>query len=292
MAFSPSDAAFEGFRLTRERPGAILAWSGFYLLALMLIFAVAALIVGPTVVASMGNPPQGDPEALAAWFAPLAGALAVLVPGMIIISAMLAAVVYRAVLRPQDSRMAYLRLGGDELRLFLVSFLLVLLWTLAIAIPVVVLTVVLTLMGDNPATALVGVIGGVALFCLLIWGAVRLSLSPVMTFAEGKIRIFESWGLTKGRFWGLLGMYLLAFVFVNLLGSLVANVALALSGGPQLIQGLEAGVMPDVTPALVVGGLIYLVLTAILAIMQMVIANAPQAVAYRELKGLGAADVF
>ncbi|HEY0053453.1 MAG TPA: hypothetical protein VGB49_08580, partial [Caulobacteraceae bacterium] len=148
MAFSPSDAAFEGFRLTRERPGAILAWSGFYLLALMLIFAVAALIVGPTVVASMGNPPQGDPEALAAWFAPLAGALAVLVPGMIIISAMLAAVVYRAVLRPQDSRMAYLRLGGDELRLFLVSFLLVLLWTLAIAIPVVVLTVVLTLMGD------------------------------------------------------------------------------------------------------------------------------------------------
>ena len=44
--FSASEAALEGFRLTRERPGTILAWSGIY--------AAGMLIIGEVMLSSLG----------------------------------------------------------------------------------------------------------------------------------------------------------------------------------------------------------------------------------------------
>jgi hypothetical protein len=41
---------------------------------------------------------------------------------------------------------------------------------------------------------------------LLIWLALRLSMAAPMTFADNQFRLFESWTLTKGQGWRLLGV--------------------------------------------------------------------------------------
>ena len=45
--FSPSDSALEGFRITRERPGTILAWSLVYFLGIMVIAMIMVTALGP-----------------------------------------------------------------------------------------------------------------------------------------------------------------------------------------------------------------------------------------------------
>ena len=71
----------------------------------------------------------------------------------------------------------------------------------------------------------------VALFVAFLYPAVRLSLAPSMTFADGRISLFRSWPLTAGQFWGLFGAYVLATVLALLVLMLtfVIFAALALS---------------------------------------------------------------
>ena len=45
--FSPSDAALEGFRLTREQPGSIVVWSLFYLIGILVMSVVMMQSAGP-----------------------------------------------------------------------------------------------------------------------------------------------------------------------------------------------------------------------------------------------------
>ncbi len=56
--FSPSDAALEGFRLTREHPFAILAWSGVYFAGIILMALVMMVGIGPEFVAILRS--SGD----------------------------------------------------------------------------------------------------------------------------------------------------------------------------------------------------------------------------------------
>ena len=55
--------------------------------------------------------------------------------------------------------------------------------------------------GVPPEHALVGA---------AIYVGVRLSLAGPATCAEGRLVVFESWTMTHGHFWRLLGAYVLA----------------------------------------------------------------------------------
>ncbi|MFY8210203.1 MAG: hypothetical protein ACOVOE_12915, partial [Caulobacter sp.] len=61
---------------------------------------------------------------------------------------------------------------------------------------------------------------------VLVWLALRLSMAAPMTFVDNQFRLFESWSLTKGQGWRLLGMALLLIVFIIGVEILVTTVML------------------------------------------------------------------
>ena len=291
--FSPTDAALEGFRLTREKPRVLLAWSvaNFFISVIMALALIA--MFGPMLAELEAvNANSDDPSQALAVFEKLAPLYALVLPAGLIVIAVWSAAVYRAVLRPADNRFWYLRLGADELRLALLMLIYV---VLAIGFTFV-LTLVAGLLSagalaiGGPVGALISAIIGLAGIGVFIWVAVRLSLSGPATFAERHIRVFESWILTRGVFWRLLGAYVLslALVIVVMLLALViyAAIAAVMLGGDlsqigKVFQPDTSTLTTYFTPAM----LIYLVFGAFLGALQNAVIYAPPAVAFRELHG-------
>jgi hypothetical protein len=286
--FSPSDAALEGFRLTRERPGTILAWGGVYFLGVMLMAAVMAMGLGPEFVTYLKDAnldPQEQAEFADLLIRSWPAFLLVLAMVLMII-AVLTAGVYRLVLRPHERGLAHLRLGADELRLAVVHLML---FSVGIGMLVAAELVVAGLSSDGPAppgpVALVGAVLAVA----LIWVGVRLSLATPLTFAEKRISLGAAWRLTRGRFWSLFGMIVLAGVFYLMVSILIGIIGLAITA---LAGGREALAHPQMmSPVALVAFIVTLVLQLLMPILWVVTLYAPYAVAYREIMGLTPAPV-
>ena len=291
--FSPTDAALEGFRLTREKPRVLLAWSvANFIISVIMALALIAMFGPMLAELEAVNASSDDPRQALAMFEKLAPLYALVLPAGLIVIAVWSGAVYRAVLRPADNRFWYLRLGGDELRLTLLMLIYV---VLAIGFTFV-LTLVAGLLSagalaiGGPVGALISAIIGLIGIGVFIWVAVRLSLSGPATFAERHIRVFESWILTRGVFWPLLGAYVLslALVIVVMLLALVIYAAIAaitlggdLSQIGKVFQPDTSSLATYFTPAM----LIYLVFGAFLGAVQNAVIYAPPAVAYRDLHG-------
>lgn len=300
MAFSGSDAAFEGFRLVRRNPMALVAWTLLYaVVSLLSLFvmsnAIDTLVAwGERMEALEGTSPTPD-EVLAAFqgLGQVMLGFSWLIPVSLAVSAILMAAVARGVLNPRAGGFGYLRFGMDELRVFVVTLVLSILafcaW-IALAIVIGVLAGVAGATGANWMW-LVGLIAGLAGVAAIIWIAVRLSLAVPMTVAENRIAIFDSFGLTRGRFWSLFGMAVIAFVMVLVISLLSWVITLPLNlmigtdiwGGNNDPEAIAAAL--DVTnPWVIVSALAEAVIYA----LTVGVMYAPFAAAYRDLKGHGA----
>ncbi|MDO8378507.1 hypothetical protein [Phenylobacterium sp.] len=273
--FSPSESALEGFRITRERPGTILVWSLVYFVGIMVIAMIMVVALGPDFIKFVkdGRLQSGDAAAFGAvleqhWIALLlitlvaSGLFSILMGG-----------IYRLALRPSEKGLAHLRLGADELRLTLVNLVLVPVYLLFGALSVRTLTI------GGPLGWMVSLV----LFAVLTWVGVRLSLATPMTFAEHRIAIVDSWRLTKGHFWSLFGMVILAFIFylmVWLLFSIISYAAIAMAGGQDAIANPA-----NLAPLAIVAFFAFLAVQLLLPILQVVMIYSPLAEAYRELTG-------
>ena len=302
MAFSASDAAFEGFRLVRRKPVALIAWALLYaVLSLASVFAMSnaiGLMVewGERAEAlESAEPTQAEVMAVFQGFGEVMLSLAWLLPVSLIVGAMLMAAVARAVLNPRAGGFGYLQLGMDEVRVFVVSLALCILlfcgW-LAVGLLVGVLAGIAGATGASWMW-LVVVLGGLAGVAAIVWLAVRLSLAVPITVAENRFAIFDSFALTKGRFWPLLGMAVIAFVMVLVISLLAMVVTLPLN----LMTGLEswsfgsnadpevmAAALDLTNPWVIVNALVEAVVYA----LTVGVMYAPFAAAYRDIKGLGA----
>ena len=116
----------------------------------------------------------------------------------------------------------------------------------------------------------------------------RLSLAIPITIAERRIAIFDSFAVTKGRLWPLLGMALLAAVMslvVGLLGSLVGMPIELATGGLKGLADLEGEslqvILQSAWPAIAA----YIVINAIMSALQVAVIYAPFSAAYRDIKG-------
>ncbi|RZJ45752.1 MAG: hypothetical protein EON87_06720 [Brevundimonas sp.] len=292
MSLSATEAAFEGFRVARRSPLAIVWWSGAYLL----MFAAVFLIGGPALVQVMaqaqalesgGDPSMDDIRALGESYAAFMGWI---VPPAIIIGSMLNAAVARAVIRPAESSFGYLRFGMDEVRVFVVSLALGVLVALA---AMVIFGVIGVLAGFASASGqswmwliivLASLAGIAAIVCLMV----RLSLAIPITLAERRMAVLSSWGLTKGHFWPLFGIAVIAAIMsiiVSLLGGIVAAPLTLLTGGLNTLSSQEGASLVELIqvgwPALLAWGVINSVLSA----LQIAVLYAPFSAAYLQLRG-------
>ena len=295
MAFSATDAVFEGFRVVRRQPLALVFWALFY----AAIMAAAFAMIGPSLIGFVTATEQLEQsgatptmEDFAPLFQMMGLLFAVLLPASLITSAMMHAAIARSVLRPGESAFGYLRLGMDEVRVLVVSVVLFLVFMVLMAVSsgLIGVAVGMTVAAEAPALWLLVVLLVLATIALFAWLFVRLSLAIPITMAERRIAIFDSFGFTKGRFWPLLGMALLAWVLsmvVGLLGSLVAMpLELATGGGITALEGLEDEslqvILQSAWPA--IGA--WILINAVMSALQVAVVYAPFAAAYRDIKGV------
>lgn len=285
MTFNAADCAMEGLRVVRKHPGAFALWCVSYLIflvvLLVVLFAAMASVLLQALTFQAGSDPAGVEEFFQKNWPLFLAAFALILPVAFVWSAMMACAIYRIVLRPDDNKgFGYMRLGADEFRLMGLYLLTFLLGLVAAAGVAGLFVGVVMALGQGGWTVLACMILGLALFCLYVLVVVRLSLCAPQTFAERRINLFGSWTLTRTHFWELLGMYLL--VFLLLAGIAIANSIVQI---PLKTMGAQFSAQHDMamTPLLIVGGLISLVLTFALGMLNSVVAIAPKAAAYRAL---------
>jgi hypothetical protein len=245
--FSASDAAFVGFRLVREHPRTIALWAVLLTVLSLIVSTLTIKLAGPQLAEfmAMSADDSVSPEQMLGVMGGLAPVMGVsLIYSLVLYSVMLAAV-NRLVLRPSDSRSAYLRLGADELRqaavLVLVNLLMVGVYMVAVVFSAILIAVGVAA-GGGAIAALTGLISFVGVACLLLYFAVRLSFASAITFDTGKVSVRQSWVMTKGHVGALLGAYLLAGVMAIivylLIMTIVAAIGVIASGGVTGLGGL------------------------------------------------------
>ena len=307
MAFSPTEAAFEGFRLTREKPLIVVWWTVVYLAVNVVVMALATAMLGSSmtdVLTMSADPMNVDAGALETLGPKLLLFEAAALPLLLLMSAVLAAAAYRAVLHPgETSRFGYLKLGSDELRLALLYLVLTFILIGAMMLISIVVGVFLGLIGAVVGGGANGAVAGglamaaalTAMLGALAYFGVRLSLAGPATFVEKKLTLRPAWAMTRGHFWPLLGAYFLSWVLaivVTLLGKAVfTGVGAVLGGG---MGAYTAAGMPDFSSMVSVFGpahLLFLASTALLGALQAAITLAPAAVAFRAFGGKVKADL-
>ena len=221
---SVMECATEGFSLIRRRPWALVGWILFWLVLGMGPFLVAVAGLSPKFIdfisAVRSAHAADDPIAIQRLLADEVSVSTVLAPWglwLLVSGTILYAAVLRAVLEPSKSAFAYLRIGMDEVRLFFIRIVFVVL-TVAFVAAIVGGGVVLFIVSDryvgHPWEGWIDLLVIVLGLCLLIWVLFRLSLAFPMTFADKRLRIFESWRLTRGQFWPLVGLWAMSVLLV------------------------------------------------------------------------------
>lgn len=293
MAFSASDAAFEGFRLARERPVAIAYWSVVFFAYNLLSSAVLIAMAGGALDEFMDISQTGaaaDPQRMMELVLALAPANLAAWGMTLLVYAVLFAAVARAVLRPAESAHGYLRLGRDELRQFIVlaALFLISLGVLTIATALVSFAATIVGAASAPAGGLLTALGMIGLIVALLWIWGRLSLAGPMTLDTGRVSLKEAWLMTRGRGWTMFGALFLAFVLAVIVGLLCLLIFVAVAavtfGG---IEAATAVFSPDFsslggyfTPVMIV----YNAVAAVVNVLTLAILVGVGARAYAELR--------
>jgi hypothetical protein len=203
-AFSPSDAALEGFQVIRTQWRVALGWCLFSIVGFvgLVILAFFAILAASFVVTSREQ-------------AGTAGSViggVVLTLGEVAIQWLVLAALYRMRLRPEAAPgLYYLRIGKDEGRLFG-------LWlAMTVIFMALVMAGFLLLSALGQAGGLATWAGALACCALFAWLAIRFSLAGPASFATGRFGLADSWRLTRGRFWALFGMIVLALCLLLLI---------------------------------------------------------------------------
>ncbi|HYD27029.1 hypothetical protein [Brevundimonas sp.] len=314
MAFQAMDAALEGFRIAREKPRAMLIWAAASLMISLVSSVGMVAMFGGTLnqFMTMSRESSADPSEAFAMLGQMAALYAFLTPVALLVFAVFTSAVYRTVLRPAESAFGYLRLGATELRMAVVLLVLFLLGIVATFCIVLLLGIVGGIVGVGIGMGGEGVGAGIAFVVLMILVYIamifatlafwtKFSFAGPMTFNEGRIRIFESWGATKGHFWSLLGCYIVAGILgivVSILGALITMaVMMGLGGGSgtnifNMLESMQAdytSIATFLTPAIIAN----LVINSLFSALTYAIFLAPPAVAYRDILGMKpSADTF
>ncbi|WP_299009234.1 hypothetical protein [uncultured Caulobacter sp.] len=276
MSVRPTDAALEGLRIMRRKPLAVLAWAAFSLVMLPILGLIAKIVLGDEGrTALAGRVGSADPRELLDLVTHLGGAMVLLIALALVLGAVLQAAIIRSVVEPDNDRLAYLRLGREEVQLLIVSLI-----TWAAALGVTVIPSGAVVLGaallSGAAAGWFATLGALAVIGLSLWVAVRLSLLGPHAFSHHHIDVRAAWIQTHGQFFRLLAMFAMTIALtalVSVLGAMVSSVVGNLiSGGVEP----EAGGVVASHPRLILFLLANMLLAPIFLTLQTVIlASAP-----------------
>ena len=152
------------------------------------------------------------------------------------------AALHRKVLNNSEAPRQPLRLGQDELRVWLAQLGV---FGLIIAIYVFGLLALMLIIGIFAAVApflgvLIGVVGVIAYICLLLLASVRLAPAAGLSIANNKTHVLAAKDLTKGRFWTLLPAYIVVFIGGYILMSVIMMFGVGLvTGNPDFVMTMS-----------------------------------------------------
>ena len=283
MSVRPSDAALEGLRTMRRKPGSVAAWATFSLVMLPILGLFAKILLGEEGRAALaGRGSSADPREILDLVTHLGGVMVLLIAVALVLASVLQAAIIRSVIEPQNSKFAYLRLGKEEIQLLVVSLIT---WAAALGVTVIPSGAVVlgTSLLSGAAAGWFGTLGALAVIGLSLWVAVRLSLLGPHAFSHHHIDIREAWVQTHGQFLRLLGMYILAIVLsaiVSIVGAAVSSIIGNVVGG-----GVDprAGDVVASHPRLILVLLANLLLAPVFLTLQTVILVAAPARAFAQL---------
>lgn len=253
--FSVTEAATAGFGVIGRKPLAVVGWALALAIGMIIPAILSFLALGPQFqqmiqMAMTQKEGAPDPEFMRQMMQAQSGMTAVNLLFWLwssFIRAVLCAGIFRAVLVPADASWAYLRLGAREMwltLLFVVEQVLLMIVVFVVALVIAVLAAVAGFSGgENGMMAAVGTafVGAAVAIVVLLWVALRLSMAAPMTFVDNQFRLFESWSLTKGQGWRLLGVALLVVVFVIgveiLIGAVLLGTLFAAGGSLAALHG-------------------------------------------------------
>lgn len=290
MNLSATEAAFEGFRIARERPWTIVAIAAIHLAVTLLgIWLLTDVFQwNPNALIQEAAAPTQDVDRAVQMLGRTLQAEGAILFVAFVELAVFAGAIYRIVLRPDERGFAFLRLAADELRLFGVLAVLFALWMAATMVVSFLLAGVAAI-ADPAGGAAAMALAFAIMVIVAIFGGVRLSLSGPMTFAAGRLRIFASWQATEGRFWPLLRAYGLAAAMAVLVWGLVSIILIAIAaifaGGVQAAAALAAAEPKHFADYLQPVRLIALTLRACASALTYAIVLAPAAIVHRSLFG-------
>lgn len=198
----------DSFRFALANLRAILAWA-----LVQLLLGIASMIVmRPMMTAQLDTLRTGVRQ-----FPPVAPLLLfmLLTVGVVVV---VYAAAFRAVFRPGDRGLAYLRLGGEEAILFAAMVVLTIGSYVAIAVAMLVLIVigVVIAAASHGGAIAYAAIATIAFLAGMIYVVVRLSLVAPLSFLRREIAIGPAWRLTRGHGWTLLGAYLLLWLLMTI----------------------------------------------------------------------------
>ncbi len=223
--FSATDAALEGFRVTRENLRAIGIWAVVEFAFSVLNVIVLVSLGGAAFHRLAGLAPDDmmklGPSALNDIALGLVPAYLAVLPLAVSLQTLLTCAIYRAASGESAGRLGFLQIGKTEFRTLGATLLIGLVLTGCYIGGVLAVTLVLVIgkeIGGEGLAGLVAFVGLGTLICGLIYLYVRLTLAVPLAFQTGRIDIKAAFRASSGRFWTFLGVYLMAL----LLGLLVA----------------------------------------------------------------------
>ena len=293
--FSIQDVAFTGFRVVREHPRALAVWALYALIVSVAFSVIFVVLMGPDFVKLMAASarPSPDPARVAALFGRLAPGYVGFVAVAMVSNAILGAAMIRTVLRPAEDRFGFLRLGADERRQLGLGILTLVVFVgvyLALVLASGLLVGVVAMVA-RPAAGAMLVVLMVGSLGVMIFLGVRFSLAPALTFDRSRVTLFGSWPLTRGRFWPLLGAYVLTsalIAVVYLLGLLVIFAMDAILNGGSPTTALVPPDMASLRAYASPARLAQTVLGAVMSALVWPVLFTPPTAIYRALSSTGA----
>ena len=297
---SIGSAVGAGFQLIARKPLTVMVWG-----LVRILFAVAVLALFAPVFMGIfadamqsakagAQPSQAEVAQLMSRMMVMQGASLLLQIGGLLVSAILYCATSRAVVHPERSAVAYLRLGAPEFFVAVLSFAAGIVAVFAILICMVPLAIVIAILASQhlySAMAVVIGLGVVVLLVALIYVLLRFAFVVPMMVDDGQFHLFDAWALTR-RHVGSLFVVGLCLVGIALAAELVVGAFLIALGVAAL--GVAAGGLGNLQAFAALGPAVmltrlapWLIVYAVLAVplqgCATAIFGAPWARAYRDV---------